>query len=37
LQIQSNRTPILLDWVFNLTNFTFNQTMAEKDFEISTY
>jgi hypothetical protein len=37
LQIQSNRTPILLDWVFNLTTFTFNQTMAEKDFEISTY
>ncbi|HEY0005328.1 MAG TPA: hypothetical protein VGB17_11010 [Pyrinomonadaceae bacterium] len=35
LQIQSGSSPILLDWVFNLTQFTFNQTMTEKDFEIA--
>jgi hypothetical protein len=36
-QVQSNRAPLLLDWVLNLTEFSFNQSMSEKDFEVGTY
>lgn len=33
-QIQSNRSPLLIDWAFNMTNFTFNQSMSDKDFQV---
>jgi hypothetical protein len=34
LQIQSGQTPLLLDWLVQLTDFKFNQTMDEKDFDV---
>lgn len=34
LQIQSGESPLLLDWVMQLNDFKFNQTMSEKDFDV---
>lgn len=34
LQVQSGQSPLLVDWVMQLNDFKFNQTMSEKDFDV---
>ena len=34
LRMTSDRAPVLLEWVLNLNNFSFNQSMSAKDFEV---
>ncbi len=34
LRVSNQRNPLLLDWVVQLNKFEFNQTMADKDFDM---
>lgn len=36
LSIESNNSRIVQDWVFTLTTFNFNQTIADSEFDVST-